>query len=217
MATATHPMFAVHYNLVSKCKICGAAITWQRSRWGKMYPTNVHQQHGILETSRVDFHHCDPAVKAAYQKSQLEAAGQQSMLVLDLSGINKLFETATQNKLKWPKIHLNTLQGNPVMLYRAGARSKYNGQLMVTDGQRFGSNIYYGRIEENGTWHPAHASTKEVEQLLEQLAADPTATAAKYGKLTGNCCFCHKKLEDQRSTDVGYGPVCAKKFGLAWG
>ena len=31
------------------------------------------------------------------------------------------------------------------------------------------------------------------------------------------CCFCNRALEDERSTAVGYGPICAGHFGLAWG
>jgi hypothetical protein len=41
--------------------------------------------------------------------------------------------------------------------------------------------------------------------------------AAAFGHLTGQCVFCARELTDQRSIDVGYGPVCAGKNGLPWG
>jgi hypothetical protein len=41
--------------------------------------------------------------------------------------------------------------------------------------------------------------------------------AAAFGRLTGQCVFCARELTDQRSIDVGYGPVCAGKNGLPWG
>ena len=56
-----------------------------------------------------------------------------------------------------------------------------------------------------------------MEPHLKAFAADPETVAAQYGSLTGNCCFCGRKLTDDRSTNVGYGPVCADKFGLNWG
>ena len=54
-------------------------------------------------------------------------------------------------------------------------------------------------------------------QLLKDFAADPTGTVAKYGKLANRCCFCSKELTDPKSVSVGYGPVCAKHYGFAWG
>jgi hypothetical protein len=95
--------------------------------------------------------------------------------------------------------------------------SRYKGQLMVTDGESFGQNIFYGRIDQAGIFDERDKVTQEVRDVLSELSNDPAGTASKYGKLTGNCCFCHRQLEDERSTAVGYGPICAKHFGLAWG
>ena len=41
--------------------------------------------------------------------------------------------------------------------------------------------------------------------------------AAEFGHTTGHCVFCCRELTDGRSTEVGYGPVCADKNGLPWG
>jgi len=41
--------------------------------------------------------------------------------------------------------------------------------------------------------------------------------AGWFGRLHGICCFCAKDLTDDRSIEVGYGPVCAKKHHLPWG
>jgi len=49
------------------------------------------------------------------------------------------------------------------------------------------------------------------------LVADPEKVVSEYGNLSGNCFACHKQLTDDRSIRVGYGKVCAKKFGLRWG
>lgn len=45
-----------------------------------------------------------------------------------------------------------------------------------------------------------------------------TAAEAKaFGLSTERCVFCSLKLTDGRSTEVGYGPVCAENNDLPWG
>jgi hypothetical protein len=227
MALAAQNNMVVTKHDVHKCKFCGADICWQVGRMsGKKYPTNVYVAYGQIVTQHTNFHSCTQAQRDAYQKSQLEKAGQASFITgapvmapkLDMTGVNALFDKASASGLKWPKIRLITPAGQNVALGRAGDRSKYKGQVMVTDGGPFGSNVYFGRVDQAGEYHPTDQSTPEIRSLLEQLGADPAKVASAYGKLTGNCCFCHRSLfgEDQRSTDVGYGPVCARKFGLPW-
>jgi hypothetical protein len=44
--------------------------------------------------------------------------------------------------------------------------------------------------------------------------------AAAFGKITGTCIACGLTLTDDgknKSLDVGYGPVCAKRYGWPWG
>jgi hypothetical protein len=57
--------------------------------------------------------------------------------------------------------------------------------------------------------------TDEVVELLRKLAADPHRVAAEYGNRFSECCFCGLPLKDDRSVAAGYGPVCAKNYGLA--
>lgn len=102
----------------------------------------------------------------------------------------------------------------------AGERSQYAGQVNVTDDFPYGQNEWYGRIDKDGNWtqpRKHHDLTDEVKQALNDFSADPVQAASAYGKLMGFCCFCHRKLTDKRSTDVGYGPDCAKHWGLPWG
>ena len=35
--------------------------------------------------------------------------------------------------------------------------------------------------------------------------------------IDGNCSMCRKKLSDPRSMKVGYGEICADKWGFPWG
>ncbi len=132
----------------------------------------------------------------------------------------ELFDTASQH-LKFPKIRLMLHGGEQLALWVAGPHSKVPGAVNVSNGLAYGYNRWYGRVLPTGEWEPSKQVTPELMTslvaLLGALARDPAAVAAQYGKLTGRCCFCGSELTDVRSTEVGYGPVCAKRFGLAWG
>lgn len=134
---------------------------------------------------------------------------------VDVGGIISLFETASEN-LKFPKIRMEA-NGSKLVLSRAGARSKYVGEIMLTDGGSYGSNVWYGRIDINGDIFPSRSMTPDVMKMVETLANDPVGVAKTYGSTIGDCCFCGRRLTDDRSVGTGYGPVCAKNFGLPWG
>lgn len=56
--------------------------------------------------------------------------------------------------------------------------------------------------------------------MIFKLTPDTMATpdqAAAFGKLVGRCCFCSHAIDTPESTQAGYGPVCAAKYGLPWG
>lgn len=138
----------------------------------------------------------------------------------DFAGVVHLLEHAGEN-LRFPKVRLRTPGGQPVALSVAGQRSRNPGTINVTDGRPFGENRWFGRIERDGTWTKPRslrdAEAAEIGALLRRMADAPAETAAEYGKLTGHCCFCRHGLEDERSLEVGYGPVCARNYGLPWG
>lgn len=112
------------------------------------------------------------------------------------------------------------LRRHTVRLALAGDRSKYSGQVQVTDSFPYGQNTWYGRIDKDGTWtqpRGAQELSEEVAMVLTEFSQDPVQAATAYGKIMGNCCFCNRELTDQRSTDVGYGKDCAAHYGLPWG
>lgn len=144
---------------------------------------------------------------------------EQTKVAIAFEGIAALFDRAAGH-LKYPKIHLQTPSGQPVVLARAGERSKAPGSITVTDGGSYGNNRYYGRIQKDGVYEQSFRTfpeSGEVIEVLKSLAEDPVKVASAHGHLTGNCCFCNSALTDDRSTQVGYGPVCAKNYGLPWG
>jgi len=140
---------------------------------------------------------------------------QPKIAQLNVNGMPRIFAmftAATESKLKHPAIRLADDASSHLHLSLAGAASKNAGSIYVKSGDR-----YYGKITPEGRFFPVRECPPTVERQLLQFAADPETVAAKYGKLTGRCCFCGRNLTDDRSTDVGYGPVCAGKFGLNWG
>lgn len=112
--------------------------------------------------------------------------------------------------------------GHVVKFARAGNRSRNPGRINITDGLPFGDNTWYGYIDLRGHWFipnnvRALAEFQMVHDLVDKFAADPETVAAQHGKVTHQCCFCNQELTDDRSKEAGYGPVCARHYGLDWG
>lgn len=142
------------------------------------------------------------------------------LAVGSMTGVVQLLERAKASGLKFPKLWLQLKDATPLRINVAGERSKTPGYLMLSDGETFGQNRYFGRISPAGRFEigrDGFAVQAELVALLERLASDPAGVAAEFGHLTGHCCFCSLTLKDERSVSVGYGPVCAEKFGVPWG
>jgi hypothetical protein len=151
------------------------------------------------------------------QRATNPAADQPATeAVGDFNGVMALFQRAKQ-KLRYPKIVLQ-IDHQPVHLSLAGPRSKHEGQVQVTDGGSYGNNVWFGRVDAAGNWTQSRSITEEdvraVRRLLQEFSKDPAGVAKKHGALTGRCCFCNTKLTDEHSTAVGFGPTCAKNYGL---
>lgn len=135
----------------------------------------------------------------------------------DVMEIQNLFFLA-KKRLEYPKVRLQTSTGRDILVSIAGERSRHAGQVMISDDLPWGEpgRAYYGRIDNRGNWY-GEDIPEDVDTVIKALAANPAQTAAEYGRLTGNCCFCHRKLSDERSTAMGYGRICADHYHLPWG
>lgn len=150
----------------------------------------------------------------------------------DMTKLYNFFHQARKN-LKYPKIILAVPRPGAgedgveaLKLHMTGPKSSQPDTVSITlpDRQgRYPGGVWLGRVDAGGNWDiPPKFSNDAavitpVKKLLANLAADPHTVAMEHGKLTGNCCFCNYRIgdgEDKRSRNVGYGPGCAKKYGL---
>jgi len=172
------------------------------------------QSFGLSLLSGLDKYGSLTEKQAAWVQTLIEraTAPKAEPVAVEMAGVQQLFAAAKQ-RLRYPKIRLQAADGTPVVLAVAGSKSKYAGQVMLTDGGPYGDNRWFGRID-GAQFHPARAATEVVRGLLTSLSADPTSVISGYGRLTGACALCGRDLTDQDSVGRGVGPVCAKNFGL---
>lgn len=127
--------------------------------------------------------------------------------------VNVVTFFANVTGLKWPKVRMDEVV----------FRGRNDGSVDVTSSwkewnDRFNRDAphWYGRIEADGTVRFGKG-WNSVKDVVAEFNSDPEGVARAYGKRTGNCCFCSRELETKESLAVGYGPICADKFGLPWG
>lgn len=138
---------------------------------------------------------------------------------LDLFGVIALFDHAHAAGKQFPKIVLAEAFDDDrhevlVKINRLGSRSQNEGCANIKNA----NDEWAGTILRDGRVKRGFARAfSDVEDVLRQLAKDPTAVLAQNGIAVGQCCYCARALTDKRSREVGYGPICAEKFGLPWG
>jgi hypothetical protein len=113
--------------------------------------------------------------------------------------------------LKRPKLRIRDEAGNG---YSLTPSTKEPGCIAVfLDGAERG---FRGTITTDGELRSRDAQPGMVA-ALRRFACDPVSAAKLYGTETGSCCFCARDLTDPQSVAVGYGPICADKWGLPHG
>lgn len=83
---------------------------------------------------------------------------------------------------------------------------KWKGWVFVKDGAEYGAGKRYGSQK------PGEQYRGEIVDELKAIAADPFEASKAYGKLVGRCGACGRKLEDEKSIELGIGPICASKY-----
>lgn len=143
----------------------------------------------------------------------------------DFRGIIEMMDEAAENK-QYPKLYL----GNYNLKMHRTKSGKEPGSVVLVSNDSYHDSDYYGRVSRNGTANlngklnnqPSHrgdhpSRMDELMFVLHQLNDQPEVFAASQGQENGECMFCGRNLTDDRSIQVGYGPVCAGNHGLDWG
>lgn len=147
-----------------------------------------------------------------------EKAAAPAPVAINLSPIVQLF----QNKLaaggksgRWPEMLFRTASGTTLRLSIAGQAARFPGSLNVTSAEKqFSARSWFGRIHTDGRLELSGKADPGIADALVAFAADPAGQATAFGRETGNCCFCGIELTHGNSIKLGYGPICADKWGL---
>lgn len=151
--------------------------------------------------------HADTGACAVAEANKVEAP---TAAPLNMKPIADFILAAKARGLKWPATRFLAPGGGELRLSVAGPGSKAPGSIQVKI-----DDAWIGRVEPNGTVYGFKLVARtDVQATLTAIAADPVAAAKAYGALTCRCSFCNRSLTDEGSVEVGYGPVCAKHFGL---
>jgi NADH pyrophosphatase NudC (nudix superfamily) len=91
---------------------------------------------------------------------------------------------------------------------------RLDGQYVKVQENLAGTRLY-AKVWDGEGWD--YESAKGVFSRLTPAMKLSAADASEFGKLYGHCVFCGRKLTDERSIEVGYGPTCAANNSLPWG
>lgn len=127
--------------------------------------------------------------------------------VMDLKPIIDFLTATKERGLNRPKLRVLDVDGETELKLGLTLKGREPGSIAITRGDEYAGVVRpngdcFGRIDE------------ELREHLLKVAAEPAAEAKRYAVLMGRCSFCGARLQDAGSVEVGYGPVCAKNWGL---
>lgn len=176
------------------CKTCGGAIAvgefieWERGT-GARHKLPVQ---------------CEAA------KATKAVATVPTPTVDGIGAVVAFLQAARDRGLKFPKARFLAPGGGELRLSLAGDQSKYPGSVQVKVDSE-----WIGRVEASGaTAGRAFTGTPAMIATMIAIAKDPAAAAKAYGALMCRCSFCNLALTDEGSVEAGYGPICARNWGL---
>ena len=128
----------------------------------------------------------------------------QNAPTVNLAGIRQLFDSATSNGLKRPKVRISG-----IAISLAPSHGKNPDALYIKKGGQ-----YQGKITKENQMFLVSGHTEEVPGILEDLANKPMDALRVEGQKTGNCGLCGRELTKKDSIERGIGPICAQKYGI---
>jgi len=157
----------------------------------------------ISKTGQLSKGQMDAVLKAVQAHDERNEAKKKDTIELDLSEVLRCFDKAIASGLKRPKMNFEKL-----IISLAPATGKNAGHLYIKDT----GEVYSGKVDPDGRFWPSYNCSEEVKDSLKEISGDPIEAAKAYGRRTGNCCMCHKKLTDPNSVAQAMGAICASRF-----
>lgn len=80
-------------------------------------------------------------------------------------------------------------------------------------GQQSGKMLLKRLVEDPGSEHGwSYEYEGRASYKLKDATPLPLEEAKQFGRMTGTCCVCARRLDVPESVEAGIGPVCAKRF-----
>lgn len=179
----------------SKCPACKASIlVGEKVEWQRGTPARHATATQCFEAQQRD---------AAQPKLDVEPAR------LTLSPIVQFLQAAKDRGLKRPKLRVLDIDGRTELRLSITTAGYNPGSVAVKRG-----DMFIGLVKPSGEMTREVVGSPALQAHLAQIAKDPARAAKDYAAVMCQCSFCGKPLTDVGSVDVGYGPVCAKNWGL---
>lgn len=144
-------------------------------------------------------------VKVAQKREAQAVAAAAAVKQVDLSPIREMFNAAVNAGMKKPSYRAEGLKLTLAPAHGANAGALYVVQL--------DADAYQGKIM--GTdYKPVRDAAAATYDALLRIAASPLEAAVRYGRVTGTCACCGRKLDNALSVELGIGPICRQKWSL---
>jgi len=76
-------------------------------------------------------------------------------------------------------------------------------------------NYYVGKITRDNVIHLT-TNDQALHDAIKAIHTNSLEALACFGQKFSYCCFCGTEITNKNSLAVGYGPICAEKYGLPW-
>ena len=123
------------------------------------------------------------------------------------SAIEILFQSATNRGFVRP-----TLRTSRLIFSLAPAYGKNPGAVYIKTKEA----DYVGKIFNDEVFLVSGFASKMplLREEIEEAQSHPEKTALKYGRETGQCSICGRRLDNAVSIYNAIGPICAERLGL---
>lgn len=138
------------------------------------------------------------------EREAAKSARVENAPIVNADQLKAAFDKASTAGLKKPKLRYEGFE-----VSRAPDTGKNAGALYVKGED----DAYLGKIVGGKYLATREAEAAGIVSRVAETMRDPLALAIAYGKRTGNCSCCGRKLSDPTSVAMGIGPVCAEKYG----